>query len=192
MKRMSLPVLVIIFFSLAPRVDAQVRERSANYRDHNAGGYQLKYTPIPPKPKTEKELTPEQRPVVKIDYGPPLSPEQLAEKAAEHDARAADNAKLAADWRAARDAWNAQYNGQQQAAYNAWAQQQQKLANIYDAAYARAQAQADVQRQQALIYPTQPTQLIVRPYDMMQDYFGVYIPGRMEKKSTVVTVVPSN
>jgi hypothetical protein len=168
---------------LAVDASAQLRGRFVK-REPN--GYQLHYTPIPPKEKETKTYDKSDgQPVKRYSVSPITGgappPDYLAELEALR--RASD-----LEWQKRIDEakkQNAEWQRQQQAAHSEWMRQQPRLASFYKESRAAAQARHEVAwgfAQQAIFYDAQlralyPGQVIVQPYDPLSAYWGIYVPG---------------
>ncbi len=177
----KLTSLLLVIFSTTLS-HAQVTERRGS---PPPGGYQLKYVPIPPKSKRvdpppaprataeNRKDTDSERRSKQIRYHSP-SPEQLRLDVEQHATKSDPNADIALVVQAAR-----------QNSYNERVQRQQELADIYDLTYraSLAEAQAQYFQQQS----QQPAVYIIRPYDPISDYWGIYAPRRHRGQAWVIT-----
>lgn len=145
-------------------------------------GYQLKYVPIPPKPKKVEQPQQEPEKSAAEQEAKPKRPftglsfwrdrEQLEANAKAHWEAHEKLVEKSRARRAELDRENAKIAAQQQIAYILQAQRQQAIADAYNQAFARAQAEADVRDLRG------PVRYEVRPYDRYYDGWGIYVPGR--------------
>jgi hypothetical protein len=166
-------------------VDASAQLRG-RFVKREPNGYQLHYTPIPPKEKeTRPDAKPEDRPVkrhpVSLVTSAAPSPDYLAELEAlrkasdvEWQRRIEEAKKQHAEWQR-----------EQIIAHSEWMREQPRLASIYKESRAAAQARHEAAwgfAQQAIVYDAQlralyPSQVIVQPYDPLSAYWGIYVSG---------------
>ncbi len=138
-----------------------------------AQGYQLKYVPIPPKQKAKDEPLPaDKRPVARYgNSGAPLSRDELAANWQTH------NERMQARW-----AESDRLERERVANFNEW-ERQHAADNL-----ARAAAQPVYQPQ--YYQYSDPSIVIVQPWDNIRDYWGIYSPGRHNQSQTYLIYSP--
>ncbi len=144
MVRYSLPLLFVLSSAIAVFGQGQ--------------GYQLKYVPIPPKPKAKEELPADKLPVVRIHDSSPLPTRE----------------ELQANWQAHNERLQAQFaeadkaEAERKVKFDQWERDHQRAVDAYNAGAAAAAAS----QQPSVLYVV-PIYYNYSPFDPICDYWGI-------------------